>query len=262
MESLMRVKFSAMTFNMQFGQRWDAEAPDRAPVVLEDTIDFLRKNPHDIYLLQEVERALPGGRQIEPPPNFTQLQAALPGYHSVFAYPRINPDELPFGVALAVFSRMPLSNFEPVDLPPADVRFEFEGACKEPSHRQLLRVSTAFGGRDLMLFNTHLQAFFMIGASSNDHREQRDLVEKAIRESGTATLLAGDFNCSPEEDVVAQFARAGFQTAQQDQITWRRRPYVTDHLFYNAHLRMLSVQVLETGCSDHHAVSAEFGWAD
>lgn len=258
----MRVKFSAMTFNMQFGQRWDADAPDQAPVVIEDTIDFLRANPHDVILLQEVEQALPGGRQLQPPPNFSRIQAAFPEYHGGFAYPRINPDELPFGIALAVLSRTPLIGFEAIDLPPATISFDFDGTSKVPSHRQLLRVSTMVGGRRLTLFNTHLQAFFMIGASSNEHREQRDLVEEAIRGADGAALLAGDFNCSPDEDIVAQYAQAGFQTAQQAVVTWRRRDYVTDHLFYSPHLVAESVRVIETLSSDHHAVSAQFNWRD
>lgn len=258
---VMFVKFSVMTFNMQFGQRWDADAPDEAPINLAATMDFLQRHPHDIYLLQEVERALPGGEQVQPPPNFTALKSALPGYDSVFAYPVINPDELPFGIALAIFSRTPMMEFEAMDLPPADVPFEFEGNPKRPSYRQLMKASTRIDGHRLQIFNTHLQAFFMIAATSNDHREQRDLVEAAIRNAGAPAVLGGDFNCAPEENIVEQFDQAGFQTAQHTTITWRRRPYVTDHVFYNSGLIAIDSRVIETDCSDHHAVSSTFTFA-
>lgn len=251
------VKFSALTFNMQFGQAWDPADPDGAPIRLEDTIAFLRDAAADVIFLQEVERARPGGEQLEPPPNFTRLQHALSGYHGVFAYPRRNPDELPFGVALATFARAPLADFNAIDLPPAPITFDFDGRTVAPSHRQLLTARIRVAGRAVRLLNTHLQAFFMINGSSNDHREQRDLVEAELRASDEPTLLAGDFNCAPGETLVEQFAAAGYRAAQEDEPTWRRRPYVMDHFFTNAGLRVEAVEVLPTLASDHHAVRAE-----
>jgi len=252
------VKFSAMTFNMQFGQTWDPADPDRAAIDLDETIAFLAESDADIFFLQEVERALPGGEQIQPPPNYERLRAGLHGYHSVFAYPRINPDELPFGLALAIFSKTPLTDFVAIDLPPAPVPFEFEGRRVSPSWRQLIGVTTQISGRAIRLFNTHLQAFFMINSSSDEHREQREIVERAVAEDGMPTLLAGDFNCAPNEGLVAQFAAAGLRTAQDVEPTWRRRPYVMDHLFFNAGLKAEHVDVLPTLCSDHHAVKGSF----
>jgi endonuclease/exonuclease/phosphatase family metal-dependent hydrolase len=242
---------------MQFGQAWDPTDPDRAPIRLEDTIAFLREADADVIFLQEVEQALPDGEQIDPPPNFTRLQAALHGHHGVFAYPRRNPDELPFGVALAIFSRAPLVDFTIVDLPPAPLEFEFGGKTVAPSHRQLIGAKTRIAGRMVQLFNTHLQAFFMINGSSAEHPEQREIVEAAVRDTNGPTLLAGDFNCAPDEQLVEQFAAAGYRTAQNTEPTWRRRAYVMDHLFYNAGLKVEHAEVLPTLCSDHHAVRAQ-----
>lgn len=257
-QSPIDVKFSAMTFNMQFGQKWDAAAPDKAPVDLEATIDFIQRHPHDVIFLQEVEQALCGGGQITPAPNYSRIKEALSGYHSVFGYPKINPDELPFGIGLAIFSRTPLRNFSSVDLPAANVVFEFEGIRKMPSHRQLLHACTEIGGVGLELLNTHLQAFFMINATSNEHRNQRDMVEHALRKTGGPALMGGDFNCAPDEKVVEQFASAGFQTSQIKTITWRHRPYVMDHLFFNSGLRLLNAEVIDTDRSDHLPVSATY----
>ncbi len=245
-----------MTFNMQFGQAWDAAEPDKAPIRIEDTIDFLREADADVLFLQEVEQARPGGEQIWPPPNFMRLKEELPGYHSVFAYPPVNPDELPFGVALAIFAKTPLVDFRSQDLPPPPIEFEFEGKKVAPSHRQLISAQTQIAGRAIQLFNTHLQAFFMINSTSDEYRQQRDLIEETVRSATGPALLAGDFNCSPEEDLVPQFAEAGFRTAQNVEPTWRRRPYVTDHLFCNAGLKVEHVEVVPTLCSDHHAVRA------
>ena len=247
-----------MTFNMQFGQAWDPDEPTRAPVRLEDTIAFLQDHPHDVYLLQEVERAQPGGVQPDPPENFTRLASALESYHSVFAYPRVNPDELPFGIALAIFCRNPLVDFQNIELPPPPIRFDFEGESKAPSHRQLIAAKTKVAGVTVQLMNTHLQAFFMIGSTSTEHPGQRDRVEQAMRGSEGPTLCGGDFNCAPADHLVEQYRAAGFETAQDSEVTWRHRPYVTDHLFFNSGLRATHAEVIPTVCSDHHAVSADF----
>lgn len=243
---------------MQFGQAWDPESPDTAPVSIDDTIAFLLELDADVVFLQEVEHALPNGEQAWPPPNFMRLKEALHGHHSVFGYPKKNPDELPFGIALAIFAKTPLVDFTTVNLPPAPLRFEFAGKTVAPSPRLLIGAKTRLAGRFVQLYNTHLQAFFMIHGSSAQHPEQRDLVDRTIRAAEGPTLLAGDFNCAPDEDLVEQFGAAGFRTAQNTEPTWRRRPYVMDHLFFNAGLRAERVEVIPTLCSDHHAVRADF----
>lgn len=255
------MKFTALTFNMQFGQSWDPVDPDNAPISVDDTIEFVSGFDADVIFLQEVERAQPGGMQEWPPPNFMRIKEALTGYHSVFAYPKVNPDELPFGIALAIFAKSPLVDFVAHDLPPAPFEFEFEGRMVKPSHRQLISAKARIAGRPIQLFNTHLQAFFMINGSSDAHREQRDLVERAVSSAEGAVLLAGDFNCSPEEGLVGQFEAAGFRTAQNAEPTWRRMPYVMDHFFCNSGLKVEAVEVVPTLCSDHHAVFAQFRFA-
>jgi endonuclease/exonuclease/phosphatase family metal-dependent hydrolase len=252
------VKFSALTFNMQFGQAWDAAEPDKAPIVLEDTIAFLEEADADIMFLQEVERALPGGEQLWPPPNFMRLKEALHGYHSVFAYPKVNADELPFGVALAIFAKTPLVDFRAQDLPPAPIEFEFDGKVVTPSYRQLISAKTTIAGRTIQLFNTHLQAFFMIKGNSDQHRDQRNLIEAAVRRAEGPVLMGGDFNCTPEEGLIPQMEGAGLRTAQNSEPTWRRMPYVMDHLFFNSGLKAEKAEVVTTLCSDHQAVRADF----
>lgn len=253
--------FSALTFNMQNGQVWDDSNPDTSPVNIEETVAFLHAQNADIIFLQEVERGHEGGGQQEPPPHYQRLKDALSEYDSVFGYPIPNPLELPFGLGLAIFSRTPLKSLIRTDLPPADITFEFGGKKRRPSHRLLLSVETEIEGRTIRLINTHLQAFFMINALSDQHPEQRNVVEAELRKSDLPTLLAGDFNCSPRETLVEQFAKAGFQPAQSKEITWRRMPFVLDHIFYNAPLHLVGSEVAATKASDHNAVRAEFSFA-
>jgi len=255
------VTFSALTLNMQNAQVWDETDPDNTDTHIGATIDFLKAHPADVIFLQEVERGHDGGGQVEPPPNFTALRAALAGYDAAFAYPPDNPLELPFGLGLAIFSRTKLRDFTPTALPAGPVEFEFGGRKRQPSQRLVVSATTVIGGREVRLLNTHLQAFFMIGSSSDMHPAQRDALIAVLAGSGLPSVLGGDFNCSPEEGLLAQFEKAGYRTSQSEEITWKRMPFVVDHLLYNAPLECVSAEVIRTEVSDHDALRAEFSFA-
>jgi len=250
--------FRVLQFNMQFGQGWDDAYPDRAPVNLELTISEILSHNADIVLLQEVEHAQPDGVQHNPPPNYTRLKAALKGYYSYFSYPRADPRELPFGIGLAIFSKTPLRDTFRYDLPSPPIEFEFLGEKKTPTDRLLIGAKTTLAGRELQLFNTHLLAYFMLNSSSEDHIEQRQIIVEQLRRANGPALLGGDFNVSNHASLVRQFAEAGYQTVQMEEITWRRRPYVLDHVFYNRHLQPVNHAVKPTLSSDHHMLVVEF----
>ncbi len=247
---------------MQFGQVWDPVDPDQAPVDIEQTVAEILRHDADIIHLQEVERALPDGEQPEPPPNYTRLREALAGYDSAFTYPRRDPRELPFGIGLAIFSRTPVRNVFREDLPSPRIEFDFFGEIKTPTDRVLLGATTTIGGRDLDLLNTHLLAFFMLKATSGQHGEQRALIAKRLAEARRPLLLSGDFNVRDHESLVAQFGEVGFRPVQTGEVTWRRQPYVLDHIFHNSPLRCVECRVEPTPASDHHSVVADFVWAD
>jgi endonuclease/exonuclease/phosphatase family metal-dependent hydrolase len=250
--------FKVMQFNMQFGQIWDEAEGDRAPIDLDLTIAEIRSRDADIVMLQEVEHAQRGGVQIEPPPHYTRLKAALKGYHGYFSYPKADPRELPFGIGLAIFSKTPLRDTFHYDLPSPPIEFEFDGEKKTPTDRLLIGAKTTLFGHELQLFNTHLLAYFMLNSSSERHLEQRQLVVEQLRRATGPALIAGDFNVSNRDSLVNQFAEAGYQTVQTAEVTWRQRPYVLDHIFYSRHLRPARYIVKPTNASDHHILVAEF----
>ena len=254
--------FKVMQFNMQFGQSWDDAHPDQAPIDLDLTIAEIRSHDADIVLLQEIEQAQPGGVQINPPPNYTRLRAALDGYDVFFSYPKADPRELPFGIGLAIFSKTPLYDTLRRDLPSPSVEFEFQGEKKTPTDRLLIGAKTRLAGHELRIFNTHLLAFFMLNSSSEEHNIQRQLVIEQLRASEAPTVLGGDFNVSKHDSLVRQFAVAGYRTVQTDNVTWRRQPYVLDHIFYNRRLRTVRYAVKLTPASDHRVLVAEFEFAD
>jgi endonuclease/exonuclease/phosphatase (EEP) superfamily protein YafD len=250
--------FRALQFNMQFGQTWDDADPDRAPVDLEATLAEIRRHDADLVFLQEVEQAKRGDVQPVPPPNYARLRAALAGYDSFFAYPRPDARELPFGIGLAIFSKTPLRGTFHRDLPSPPLEFDFNGQKMTPTDRLLIGAKTTLAGRELQLLNTHLLAFFMIGSSSAENSGQRDLVAGHLRTVTGPALLAGDFNVRNAASLLAQFSGCGFSTVQQAEVTWRRKPYVLDHIFYNAPLRLVRHAVTPTRASDHHVLVAGF----
>ncbi len=253
--------FRVLQFNMQFGQKWNEADPDGAPVDVEATLAEIRRHGADLVFLQEVEQARSGGVQPEPPPNFTRLRAALADYDGFFAYPRPDPRELPFGIGLAFFSRTPLRDTFRRDLPSPPVEFDFNGRKTTPTDRLLIGAKTTLAGREVQLLNTHLLAFFMLGSSSEQNNEQRRMVAAQLRAVTGPALLAGDFNVRHTASLIAQFATCGFATVQQTEPTWRRHPYVLDHIFHNAPLRLVRCAVLPTLASDHHALVADFQFA-
>ncbi len=138
---------------MQFGQVWDDRDPDHAPIRLEDAVAEIARHDADIVHLQEVEHAQAGGAQVQPPPNYGRIRAALPGYHGHFGYPPADPRELPFGIGLAILSKTPLRDTFAETLPSPPIEFDFFGEKKTPTDR-LLIGATAGSGRAIHFGNS------------------------------------------------------------------------------------------------------------
>jgi len=253
--------FRVLQFNIQFGQNWNEAAPDAAPVNLDLTIAEIRRHNADIVLLQEVEQTLPGGVQPDPPPNFARLRAAFPAYDAFFSYPKADPRELPFGIGLAILSKTALVDPIRRDLPSPAVEFDFQGERKTPTDRLLIGAMTTIAGRQLRIFNTHLLAFFMLNADSETQLSQRQFVIDQLAASTGPTVLGGDFNVSNHATLVWEFDRVGYRTVQTSEVTWRRRPYVLDHIFYNRQLRVAGHSVRPTDASDHCLLLGDFEFA-
>lgn len=246
-----QVRLKVVTFNLQYGQCWDDADPDHAPIDLDQSVNLLLNQEADLIFLQEVERVDRQLGPLTPPPNFTHLKERLIGYHGAFCYPPEDRDELPFGYGLAIFSKTELYAIEAIPLPAPALEFEFEGRRMRPTQRVMLAARTRISGREVQLFNVHLQSFFIIGKSSDDYPQQRNTVVERLKEAIGPTLLCGDFNSAPDEGTIEEMARAGVTTIQARERTWRRMPYVLDHIMHSKHFEPNDFYVQLTDCSDH-----------
>ena len=206
-----------------------------------------------------MERATPGWTQPLLSPNYLQIKQALHGYDGFSEFPKTDERELPFGIGLAMYSKTPLRDHVKIDVPSPPVEFSFRGKKTTPTDRLLIGATTTMDGRDIQIMNTHLLALFMLGARSEEqYPQQRQQVVELMRQQKGPALLTGDFNVSRYDSLVQDFAVADCKTVQFAKATWRRRPFVLDHIFYNKHLRCLRHEVKPTLASDHHALVAEF----
>ncbi len=250
------VRLKCLTLNMQNGQVWDAKNPDEAPIEIERTAQFLREQNADLVFLQELEFPESDFPDKSLHPNYDYLRKALEGYHTCFAYPAATRAHLPFGIGLTIFSRHQLRDPFHVVLPAALISFDYRGRDYEPAERSLIGAWIDVDGRSIRLLNTHLQAYFMINASSDVYPEQRQVLASVLTGSDEPTILGGDFNCASSENTVSFIENYGYKTVQNKTITWHRMPFVLDHIFFSKHFILTKGEVVNTFVSDHNAVSA------
>jgi len=246
-----------LTFNIQSGQCWDSANPDEARVDLSQTIAFIRSTDADIIFLQEVEMPVNGWLAAHTHPNFDHIRQAFPDYHACFANPANTRPHLPFGIGIAILSRFPLVNDYHLVLPSADVSFEFHGQTWMPPERSLIGSFTEIDNTRIQLLNTHLQAYFMIDASSDEHSQQRHILKTLLSKRTYPTLLAGDFNCSPREGTIADIESTGMTSAQKSAFTWYRMPMVLDHIFASEEFKILQWTLYDNAVSDHMALEVQ-----
>ena len=145
-----------------------------------------------------------------------------------------------------------------MSLPDSLSDFKYSGCATQLTDRIMIGAQTAMEGVELQIFNTHLQAFFMIDRSCDQHPGQREIVAEYLRKSRLPSILGGDFNSAPGESTIEFLETTGFRSVQKNEPTWQRRAFTMDHLFYSPSMVVKSYAVRETPASDHHVVSAEF----
>jgi len=154
------VDLTVVTYNIYKHEDFD----QRLPLVLE----LLAGASAEVLCLQEVP----------PSSGRTQEVADRLGYASAAESVFVRPDD-GWTEALAVLSRFPIREVEPLDL--------------RPAVRNCIRVRLGLDGSILDVYNTHLHP----RDSDLRQREAAVIMERLGREPGVSAILCGDFNAVP-----------------------------------------------------------------
>ena len=202
------VRVQVLQFNMQFGQNWNDANPD---VGADQPRSDDRRDPQSRCGHRAPAGSRTGRARRRAARSAAELHAlarrARRATTAFFSYPKADPRELPFGIGLAILAKTPLRDTVRRDLPSPAVEFDFQGESRTPTDRLLIGAKTVIAGRELQLFNTHLLAFFMLNATSEEHISQRQFVVDQLRAATGPTLFGGDFNVSNHGSLVQQFSR-------------------------------------------------------
>ncbi len=242
------VTVRVMTWNLQRGQAVGGRlaSTDMAPFAA-----LVARSGADVVGLQEVTReqaeAISGALGWVAP-AYVPTKNPCPGF-----VPPLPASCVPFGNA--ILSRLPQSGSEHWLLPPSAREVSLED-------RALLRSVVDVDGRQVSVYVTHLA-----GNATRDEREaQVGEVLARIGEDGRPSVLVGDFNAIPTDDVVTRVTAAFVDawdevrgdepgpTANAVLGPTRRIDYV--FVGRESGFRVRQVDVLPEALSDHLAVVA------
>lgn len=234
-----------VTFNIHAGK--DTGGADN----LARLAAFVRAERPDVLLLQEVDVRTTRSGDVDQP---TALVAAVGGF--VAFGKTLDFQGGQYGIA--VWSRFPIRRHALRHLPiePPQAR---AGGSYEP--RGALVAELDAPGGPLIVVNTHLDAS---GDDTYRQQEIRTLVQvvDSLRQTGTAVLVGGDFNATPESDVIALATAAGWRDAWavcgdgSDGFTFSaRRPVKRiDYLWLTGATTCVHARVSSDTLSDHRAL--------
>lgn len=233
------------TFNIHAGK--DTGGTDN----LDRLAAFVRAERPDVLLLQEVDVRTTRSGGVDQP---AALVSAVGGY--VAFGKTLDFQGGQYGIA--VWSRFPVRRHALRHLPiePPQAR---AGGSYEPRGALVVELD-ALGG-PLAVVNTHLDAS---GPDTYRRQEIRTVVQvvDSLRRAGTAVLVGGDFNATPESDVIEQATGAGWRDAWAvcgdggDGFTFSaRRPVKRiDYLWLTGTATCAAARVSSDTLSDHRAL--------
>ena len=183
-----------LVYNVHAGK--DAARADNLARVAE----VVRSTGAELVLLQELDRGTERSGRVD---QLARL-ASLTGMHAAFGK-TLDFQGGEYGVAL--LSRWPLAADTLLLLDPPEVRAD---PAFEP--RGVLRARVRRPGTPLYVLDTHLDAS---AGDAHRRREVAALLQEAgrLRRGGATVLLGGDFNATPESEVIAEVLRAGWRDA-------------------------------------------------
>ena len=216
-----------------------------------DVIDFvntaepiLKVNP-DIVGLNEVRRGGADGFDDQP-----KILAEMCGGTPVFGKAVLLGDGMEYGNA--VISKLHVSEIRNIPIPCPDTG-NYSGHY-EP--RAVLGVTVEFGGKTITVFSVHA------GLKPEEHENAVKTLVEIIKNEENPVILLGDFNMTPENEILKQLASVVTDTAAElgnrDFTFSSDNPCKTiDYIWYKG-LKPLHISTVKGIYSDHFPLTAEF----
>lgn len=172
----------------------------------------------------------------------------------------------------ATYSKLPFVQ-PPILYPPAELRDHARAGGIVGLRNPQIRAVLSLDNREVVVQNIHLVP--PVGIAY--HAEQRQMTQWLAdwaRSESRPTILAGDFNATPESVLLRTLHDAGLRSAHAavapgrgatwpDQSFLRFFPGVRiDHILATRHLRPVASRVTRSIASDHRAIVATYELAD
>lgn len=241
-----------LTFNIWHGKNW------------QRVIEFIKAKNPDIFTLQEVTinitKHVPGGIDLKE--EFKQTFA--PNYKGVYA--PINEkieNGKRTGFGNMIFSKFPILDYK--------VHYLLKSLGwadnYEEQSRNLLEVKINIDNQSLSVFTTHLAYSPKFVDTSIKLEEAKKIVR--IVKNKENFILAGDFNATPNTEVIATIKSLGSYIDSKNRPTWTKHPFSykgfkvnrlawkLDYIFLSPNLYCKKLDIPDIDISDHLPLIAE-----
>jgi len=246
----MVIKF--LTYNIWYSKNW------------RKIISFIKKQIPDIFTLQEVTSNFPEFN-LNNTDVVAEFRKAFPKYQSVFA-PILYKEE---GGKVIQFGNMILSRF-PITNHKAHYFFkqpDWNVDDYENQARHLLEAQIDVKGKRIFVFTTHLTYSKSFQDNPKKIEEAKKIVE--IIKDKKPTILAGDFNSTPDSEVIRIIDAQIKYIDREKHPTWTKHPFSKDgfeantldwkldYIFLSKDLSHQNLQIIDTDLSDHLPIKIE-----
>lgn len=235
-----------MTYNILHGMDYARyRAEHREVIDLAKTAETIRHLGADICALNEVR----GAGQT---PAYTAQADAIGeclGYHHVFGRSTYVNGTEPYGNALV--ARAPIASAEVIPIPDPVVDGKTVDGIE---HRSVLRCTFDFAhDRHLTVLATHF------GLTQTERENAAALCRKLLKAETDPTVLLGDFNTTPDEEILLQLRRDYCSVGDFHRCTFPAEAPAEriDYIFFNRKVTLLRCGIGSESASDHLPV-----WAD
>lgn len=226
---------------------------------IENIAEFLKTHLADVVCLQEMTINYDKQKFIHTP----HYIAAQLGYHVYFQ--EITFMHKSMKLANAIFSKYPLSNTQTVW-----INKEQGSDTFDDENRAYIQADIDIGGKKITVGTVHMSYTHEFKPTKRKLAEASKLT-KAIESTKTAFILTGDFNATPESEVINRIERQLKNCGPEyTEKTWTTKPFTyggvnattldwrLDYIFASKDLKVDTTKVLQTEYSDHLPVYTNF----